>query len=99
MFVRSLSLPPFEFGRNFNVKLCPPPNSTPGLAGYGKLGRKWHKSKSCPHIPIRLLYTPYAYLAPFWCNAHLVQLDRRDGLMDGHSSRSNGETPPEGSFA
>ena len=28
-----------------------------------------------PHIPFRLLYTPYVYLAPFWRNAHLLQMD------------------------
>ena len=37
-------------------------------------GRKWYQPKFRPHIPIRLLYTLYAYIAPF---SHNIQRGRQ----------------------
>ena len=36
--------------------------------GTGPPWYQWYQSQSRPHIPIRLLYTLYAYLAPFGHN-------------------------------
>ena len=56
------------YGRNSNVTLWYP--IRPVFQGVGAVrvdleGRKWYQSKCHPHIPIRVLYTLHAYLAPF----------------------------------
>ena len=43
--------------------------------------RKWLKSKYRPHIPIRLLYTPQAYLAPFGHNTQRGERTSTFGSM------------------
>ena len=66
-----LYLPPFD--RNSSVKMCPHPKFD--LSHFGVrvdpegLGRKWYQSKSRHRIPIRLLNTVQACLAPFGNNA------------------------------
>ena len=71
-----LYLPPF--GRNYNVKLCPLPQFDPiwGL-GWTYGVQKWYQSKYLRQIHIQLLYTLYAYQAPFGHNTqHGRQSDR-----------------------
>ena len=64
------------YGRNFNIKLGPAPNSIRPFWGVrvDLCGRKWYQSKYRPHIPIPLLFTPLAYLAPI---SHNTQCGRR----------------------
>ena len=53
----------------FKFQVLTPPNSTPHLGVRVDLGgRKWYQSKSRTNIPIWLLYSLWAYLAPFGHN-------------------------------
>ena len=69
-----LYLPPF--GRNSNVKLYhPPPNATARLGGGGAIGSNMVivPIEMSSKYPIRLVYTLYAYLAPFGHNTQRVR--------------------------
>ena len=71
-------LPPFS--RNSNVKLWPPIRPSVWRVRVDQGDRKWYQSKCHPHIPIRLLYTHWASLAPFGHNTprgRHIQTDRQ----------------------
>ena len=52
-------------------------------------GQKWYQSKCRPHIPTRLQYTLYAYLAPFGHNTH------RGRPADRQVDRNRPPMPPQ----